>query len=172
MCGRYTLTTNQDTLQARFSCDMGEILFTPRYNVAPTQRVLTVLRDGAQTHARMMRWGMVPSWAKDTKIGNRMINARAETVVENKVFRQVFSKQRCLVIADSFYEWRKNNRVSIPMRIMLKSGAPFAFAGLWSTWRSGYDSEDTVYSCAIITTIANRLIEPIIQDRYVSIISV
>jgi putative SOS response-associated peptidase YedK len=162
MCGRYTLTADLSFLQARFGFEVEEVAFAPRYNIAPTQEVLTVVNDGSRSQGHMMRWGLVPFWAKDPNIGNRMINARAETVVENKVFRQVFPKQRCLVIADSFYEWKKNGKSKVPMRIMLKSEEPFAFAGLWSAWkpREGGNPEP-LYSCTIITTVPNALMEPI-----------
>ena len=162
MCGRYTLTTDLSFLQSRFGFEVEEVPFTPRYNIAPTQEVLTVRSGDSDCRSRMMRWGLVPFWAKDLSIGNRMINARAETVVENGVFGQVFPKQRCLVIADSFYEWRKDGKSKIPMRIMLRSEKSFAFAGLWSTWRPR-DSHngETLYSCSIITTAPNLLMEPI-----------
>jgi putative SOS response-associated peptidase YedK len=162
MCGRYTLTTDLSFLQARFGFEVEEVPFAPRYNISPTQDVVTVVNNGSRNQGCLMRWGLVPFWAKDPTIGNRMINARAETVVENRVFRQVFPKQRCLVVADSFYEWRKNGKSKIPMRIMLKSGEPFAFAGLWSTWRPKGDLESgPLYSCTIITTVPNALMEPI-----------
>ena len=162
MCGRFTLTADRGYLQARFNLRIVELIHASRYNIAPTQEVLTVTSDGSQNQGRMMRWGLVPFWAQDTKIGNRMINARAETVVENKVFRQLFPKQRCLVIADGFYEWIKGPEGKKPMRIMLKSGEPFAFAGLWSTWRPKDRPEtEPLYSCTIITTVPNSLMEPI-----------
>ena len=162
MCGRYTLTTDLGFLQARFNFEAANLEHIPRYNIAPTQEVVTVINDGSQNQGRMMRWGLIPFWVKDTTMGGRMINARAETVVENRVFRQVFPKQRCLVIADSFYEWKKTAAAKIPMRITLKSGDPFAFAGLWSAWKPKDKPESKpLYSCTIITTVPNLAIEPI-----------
>ena len=142
MCGRFTLAGDHGDLQTRFDLRTMDFGHSPRYNIAPTQEVLTVISDGGENQPQMMRWGLIPFWAKDAKIGNRMINARAETVVENKVFRQVLPKQRCLIIADGFYEWKKTPDGKTPMRIMLKSGEPFAFAGLWSTCRPK-DKADT-----------------------------
>ena len=106
-----------------------------------------------------MKWGLIPFWVKDPKIGSRMINARAETVVERPIFREVFSKRRCLVLADGFYEWQKTPEGKVPMRIVLKLGEPFGFAGLWATWKSA--DGQSVNSCTIITTTANSLMEPI-----------
>jgi putative SOS response-associated peptidase YedK len=162
MCGRFTLTTDLSFLQTRFNLEVANLKLSPRYNIAPTQEVLTVVNHGSRNQGRTMRWGLVPFWAKDATIGSRMINARAETIAENRVFRQVFPKQRCLVVADGFYEWKTTPTGKAPMRIVLKSGEPFAFAGLWSTWRprDKPDSEP-IYSCTIITTIPNALMVPI-----------
>ena len=111
-----------------------------------------------------MRWGLIPSWAKDPSIGNRMINARAETVAEKPAFRSAVRRRRCLVLADGFYEWRRvaGGRTKRPMRIVLKTGEPFAFAGLWETWRD--PAGGRIQSCAIVTTKANDLLKPI-HDR-------
>ena len=106
-----------------------------------------------------MKWGLIPFWAKDLSIGNRMINARAETVAENRVFRQAFEKRRCLVIADGFYEWMRVGKGKLPMRIILKSGEPFGLAGLWETWKS--PKGESVQSCTIITTTPNEVMAPI-----------
>ena len=134
----------------------------PRYNIAPTQEVLTVTSDGDHNRAEMMRWGLVPSWARDPKIGSRMINARSETLAELPSFRVAFRRRRCLVVADSFYEWRRDGKRRTPMRIGLESGEVFAFAGLWETWRRTDGS--ALLSCAIVTTEANKLVAPI-HDR-------
>ena len=148
-----------DGLQIRFSFEDAHPSYRPRYNVAPTQEVLTVINDGSGNHAQFMRWGLIPFWAKDPKIGSRMINARAETVVEKPGFRSAFQKRRCLVLADGFYEWRKEGKAKVPMRITLKSGEPFGFAGLWESWNSPEGA--LVQSCTIITTVPNTLMEPI-----------
>ncbi len=134
----------------------------PRYNIAPTQDVLVVRNDGSQNRAEMMRWGLVPSWAKDPKIGSRMINARSETLAEKPSFRTAYRRRRCLIVADSFYEWKRNGKTRTPMRIMLDSGELFAFAGLWEAWKRPDDS--WMMSCAIVTTSANELVADI-HDR-------
>ncbi|MCZ6788963.1 MAG: SOS response-associated peptidase [Chloroflexi bacterium] len=159
MCGRYSLTSDLDTLQLRFGFRAGDLTYEPRYNVAPTQEVLTVTGDGSENHARFMRWGLIPFWAKDASIGGRMINARAETVVEKPGYREAFQERRCLILADGFYEWRREGKLRTPMRIVLKNGEPFGFAGLWETWKN--PEGELVRSCAIITTVPNALMEPI-----------
>ena len=106
-----------------------------------------------------MRWGLIPFWAKDYSIGNRMINARAETVDTSAAFRRAFERRRCLVVADGFYEWLKVGKARVPMRVALSSGEPFAFAGLWETWRS--PEGEQVASCTIITTTPNAVMEPV-----------
>lgn len=159
MCGRYSLAMDLDKLDERFTFRGSGLILEPRFNIAPTQEVLTVINDGSENQARLMKWGLIPSWAKDPSIGNRMINARAETVMEKPSFRQAFRKRRCLVIADGFYEWRRAGKLKIPMRIMLKTGEPFGFAGLWETWKSGDDV--VIHSCTIVTTEANSLLAPV-----------
>ena len=158
MCGRYTLITDMDTLQGRFSFESADLGLALSFNVAPTQQVLTVVNDG-ENRARYMRWGLIPSWAKDASIGSRMINARAETLAEKPSFRSAFRKRRCLVLADSFYEWKKVGSKKTPTRIALKSREPFAFAGLWESWNT--PDGERVLSCAIVTTDPNSLMEPI-----------
>lgn len=158
MCGRFTLVTNMDELQARFGFEARDLEYRPRYNIAPTQQVLTVRNDG-QRRAEFMRWGLIPFWAKDPKIGYRMINAVGETAAGKPAFRAAFKKRRCLILADGFFEWRKEGKEKIPTYIFLKSREPFAFAGLWETWKS--PEGETVRSCSIITTRPNDLIAPI-----------
>ncbi len=158
MCGRYSLIADIQELARQFEFDGTGFENSPRYNVAPTQSVLTVTnRD--QRQAEYMRWGLIPSWAKDASISNRMINARGETVSQKPSFRNALQRRRCLVLADGFYEWQKVGKGKRPMRIVLKSREPFAFAGLWETWRN--PEGDTVLSCTIITTGANDLLRPI-----------
>ena len=158
MCGRYSQTADLEELAGRFEFDGDWDAFERRYNIAPTQEVLTVVGSESR-RAGFMRWGLIPHWAKDPKIGSRMINARAETVAEKPSFRNALRRRRCLVLADGFYEWRRVGKTKTPMRIVLRSGEPFAFAGLWETWR---DPEGTVIpSCTIITTTPNDLLKPI-----------
>ncbi|MDA0988755.1 MAG: SOS response-associated peptidase [Chloroflexi bacterium] len=159
MCGRYSLAADIEGLEDRFDFRATELTYRARFNVAPTQQVLTVTNNGLENQAQLMKWGLIPFWAKDPSIGNRMINARAETVGESRVFRQAFQSRRCLVIADGFYEWMKVGNSKVPMRIILTSGEPFGFAGLWETWKS-VDGEP-VQSCTIMTTSSNELMEPI-----------
>jgi len=158
MCGRYTLESDMEFLQQRFKFAISDPDYKPRYNIAPTQDVLTVTNDG-ERHAQFMRWGLVPFWAKDLKIGYRMINAKAETLAEKASFRNAFKKRRCLVLADGFFEWRKEGKEKIPTYIFLKSREPFAFAGLWETWKSPEDK--VIKSCTIVTTEPNPFMEHI-----------
>lgn len=162
MCGRFTLTTDLERLETRFDFQAANLSFVPRYNIAPSQSVLTVIADEGEKRVGFLRWGLIPSWAKDSTIGNRMINARAETVAEKPSFRRALQKRRCLVLADGFYEWRKEGRTKTPMFITLKSREPFAFAGLWETWKP--PTGDPVHSCTIITTSPNSLMAAI-HDR-------
>jgi putative SOS response-associated peptidase YedK len=135
--------------------------FRPRYNIAPGQDVLCVIRDG-ENRIEHLRWGLIPFWAKDPAIGNRLINARAETVAEKPSFRSAFAKRRCLVVADGFYEWRPEGKRKVPVYIFLKSKKPFGFAGLYENWKDPGGRE--IRTCTIITTEANDLVRPI-HDR-------
>ena len=158
MCGRYTLIADLGDLAQRFEFDGSDFSYDPGYNIAPTESVLTV-RNVEGREAALMRWGLIPFWAKDPKIGARMINARAETVAEKPAFRNALKKRRCLVLADGYYEWQKTPVGKRPFRIILKSGEPFAMAGLWETWIDPQGS--VVPSCTIITTAANDFLSPI-----------
>jgi putative SOS response-associated peptidase YedK len=156
MCGRYTLSTPVGTLAEEF--DIAEPLpeLQPNYNVAPTQEVPAVLagNGGGERRLEMLRWGLIPSWADDPGIGARMINARSETVAEKPSFRRAFKDRRCLIPADGFYEWQKTNDGKQPYYLRMKSGRPFAFAGLWENWK-GDGGE--IRSCTILTTNPNDL---------------
>ena len=162
MCGRYSLVASIAELEGRFGFDGSDVAYSPSYNVAPTQGVLTVVAENEARRAVRMRWGLIPSWAREASTGSRMINARAETVAEKPSFRTALGRRRCLVLADGFYEWRRTDAGKRPMRITMASGEPFAFAGLWDTWRDSQDQ--AVTSCTIITTGANDLLRPI-HDR-------
>ena len=161
MCGRYSLTADLGELALRFEFDGDRLTFQPTYNVAPTQEVLTVV-GGETRRGGFMRWGLIPHWAKGASNGSRMINARAETVGENPAFRDALRRRRCLVLADGFYEWQRVGRVKRPMRVVMRSGDLFAFAGLWPVWRD--PAGNAIPSCTIITTAANDLLRPI-HDR-------
>ncbi len=168
MCGRFTLKTNIDTIAEVFHVKPS-LEVTPRYNIAPTQDVVSILRNGS-SHLERLHWGLIPSWARDETIGNKMINARAETLAEKSSFKRLLRSKRCLVVADGFYEWRHEagSRVKTPMYITLKSGLPFAFAGLWDLWHSPDGQQ--IRSCTIITTRPNELVESI-HDRMPVILS-
>ena len=158
MCGRFSLIADLGELAARFEFDSDWDAFDARHNIAPTQDVLTIV-GGENRRLGFMRWGLIPRWAKSPSIGARMINARAETVAEKPAFRAAFRHRRCLVPADGFYEWRRVGKSKIPMRIVMRSREPFAFAGIWSVWRDA-DGE-RVPTCAIITTTPNATLAPI-----------
>ncbi len=170
MCGRFSLAANLTAVAQRFGVPIptGEsAAWTPHYNIAPTKTVVVVGDDGTRFLTKM-RWGLIPSWAKDPAIGNRMINARAETVATKPAFRAALRRRRCLVVADGFYEWQQRGRGKQPFYITLKTGEPFGFAGLWDTWTAP-DGEE-IKTCTIITTQANELLKPI-HDRMPVILS-
>ncbi|MED3550671.1 SOS response-associated peptidase [Cytobacillus praedii] len=170
MCGRFTLTATFTEIIQRFeiAAAIEEELYNPNYNVAPSQSVLSVINDGSKNRLGFLRWGLIPPWAKDMKIGNKMINARAETIAEKPSFRSAFKKKRCLIIADSFYEWKRHDdQTKTPMRIKLRSGDLFAMAGLWDRWIS--PNGESIYSCSVITTTPNDLVKGI-HDRMPAIL--
>jgi len=161
MCGRFTLTVDPIELQEAFYwVDFGNADISPRYNIAPSQGVPVVVNDG-KNKLDFFTWGLVPHWAKDPKIGYRMINARSETLSEKSSFRNPYKRRRCIILADGFYEWHKqpDQQVKIPTYIRLKDGKPFSFAGLWETWNSPDGSQ--ILSTTIITTKPNKLLETI-----------
>ncbi len=160
MCGRFTLFTPWEQLTLAFPWIEGTYEGRPRYNIAPSQDV-AVVPNLEEKRVQLFHWGLIPHWAKDPKIGYRMINARSETLAQKPSFRTAFRRRRCLVLADGFYEWRKveGQKRKTPYLIRLKSGEPFAFAGLWERWNSPDGSE--LYSCTVITTRPNELVAPI-----------
>ena len=153
MCGRYTLKTPAGVLTERFDIEESSTSITSSYNIDPTQQVATVLAENGKRKLEMLHWGLIPSWAKDPEIGNRMINARAETVAEKPSYRKAFQERRCLILADGFYEWQKTDNGKQPFYIRMEDESPFAFAGLWESWRNGRE----IRSCTIITTAPNEL---------------
>ena len=160
MCGRFSQTASPGVIAQQFEIT-DRPLFTPRYNIAPSQPIAAIRIDSDTTTRKlvMLRWGLIPSWAKDPKIGSQCINAKAETVAEKPSFRSAFKKRRCLVVATGFYEWQVQERTKQPMWIGLRSKLPFAFAGLWEHWKpaEGVPLE----TCTIITTEPNDLMAPI-----------
>jgi putative SOS response-associated peptidase YedK len=160
MCGRFTQTASPEVIAEQFKIT-NPPLFTPRYNIAPSQPIAAIRidPDTATRTLVMLRWGLIPSWAKDPKIGNQCINAKAETVAEKPSFRSAFKKRRCLVIATGFYEWQVQGRAKQPIWIGLQSKRPFAFAGLWEQWKP--PEGEPLETCTIITTEPNDLMAPI-----------
>lgn len=162
MCGRYSQRQPAEVIAKAFEVDNVPAL-EPRYNVAPTQSVPTVLQPSVSKNRqfKMMHWGLIPKWAKDSKIGSKLINARAETVAEKPAFKSAFRKRRCLVLADGFYEWQQqeNKKQKQPYYFFLKDGQPFAFAGLWEQWEDA--SGEVIDSCTLLTTDANELMRPV-----------
>jgi putative SOS response-associated peptidase YedK len=162
MCGRFTLTATVDQLIDRFDIEyfLEQEDFQPSYNIAPSQSVVAVINNGRHNKMGYLRWGLIPPWAKDMSIGHKMINARSETLLEKPSFQTAYKKKRCLIIADSFYEWKRlNENNKIPMRIKLKSEELFAMAGLWENWKS--PEGKSIFSCTVITTTPNKLVEDI-----------
>lgn len=158
MCGRFTLYTPSDEIRHYFGIDEPLESYEPSYNIAPGQNVLAVIHDGKRKRIGHLRWGLVPSWAKDEKIGYRMINARVETAHEKPSFRQLMSRKRCLIIADSFYEWQTMNGTKQPQRIQVEERQLFAFAGLWDKWVS---ENKTLFTCTMLTKDANDFMKKI-----------
>lgn len=153
MCGRFTLRTPASLLVEQFRLESTPQL-PLRFNIAPTQDVLAVRAAGDLRQPILLRWGLVPYWAKDLSVGSRMINARAETIAEKPAFRSAFRTRRCLVLSDGYIEWRKIGSQKHPYHIRFQDQRPFAFAGLWERWKGG---EAPVETCTIVTTDANEL---------------
>jgi len=160
MCGRFTLTIDPFALQEAFPWAIVPDDLPVRYNIAPSQPVAVIPNTGDNI-VTMYKWGLIPSWSKDPSIGDRMINARAESLDEKPSFRNAYKRRRCLILSDGFYEWKQNPdlKTKQPMYIRLKDGKPFAFAGLWEVWNAPDGSE--IRSCTVITTQPNSLLEAI-----------
>ncbi len=177
MCGRYTAAKDFSELIKLVGVIMARVpFFSPRYNIAPTQLAPVIYHDNHQPAVKLMRWGLIPSWAKDESVGNALINARSETLHSRNAFREAFKQRRCLIPADSFFEWQERDGKRQPFRVMFKSGEPFCFAGLWDRWIKppsvdNFDTDldeappsETVESFTIITRAANAAIAPL-HDR-------
>jgi putative SOS response-associated peptidase YedK len=160
VCGRFAFYSPSEATAALFGVD-GALAVEPRYNIAPTQFVAAV-RDNSERQRElvMLRWGLVPFWAKDSAIGNRMINARAETVAEKPSYRAAFKHRRCIVLADGFYEWHREGAVKTPYFISLASGEPFALAGLWESWQDRQTGE-FLQTTTLLTVAANEFMQPL-----------
>ena len=159
MCGRFSATNTFREIKIRWNLQ-GDFSFEPRYNIAPSQSVPVIIQGGRGFDAKLMKWGLVPSWSKDPSVGNRMINARAETLLEKPSFRDLVERRRCVIPADGFYEWRRDDDRKVPVWFHLKSREPFVFAGLWDSWRHPKVG-DALHSFTIITTEPNALMSPI-----------
>jgi putative SOS response-associated peptidase YedK len=162
MCGRFTATFEFSDIRVRWNLDHDLPKYTPRFNIAPEQispTIPVIVRHKGGNECRLMHWGLIPHWAADPSIGNRMINARAETLTELASFRLLVNRYRCIIAADGFYEWRKEGNRKVPMWVYLKSREAFGLAGLWDAW-SKPDGK-RVESFTIITTEPNELLRPI-----------
>ena len=151
MCGRYALYSSVEQLRKHFPIDQVESEISPNYNVAPTQEVPAIIHSEESNVLTKLHWGLVPFWAKDAKIGSKMINARLETVATKPAFRDAFKKRRCLIPADGFYEWYGAKGQKQPVYITLPDRKPLVFAGLWEAWNDKADPGTVYRSCTIIT---------------------
>ena len=163
MCGRFMLISSSASVAELFSVEL-TLEFDRRYNIAPSQEVVGIASFGAKSRPEMrfFHWGLVPFWAKDAKIGNRLVNARSETLAEKPAFRNAFKSRRLLIPANGFYEWDKSARPKIPYLIGMKDESLFAMAGIWEEWR-GPDNY-CLRSCSVITTTSNELVQKV-HDR-------
>lgn len=164
MCGRVTLELDIQLLRDILKDAYGVKTMTldhyrPRYNIAPSQPVLSVINDGVSNRAGYLKWGFVPSWSNDSTLGNKLFNARSETLALKPTFKDAFSSKRCLILASSFYEWQSQNKDKTPYRITLKESSLIPIAGLWSSYKTPDDTK--IFTCTIITTQANDMIKNI-----------
>ncbi|MBN1337673.1 MAG: SOS response-associated peptidase [Bacteroidales bacterium] len=158
MCGRFSFSPLAKIIEDRFDVKVDASVYRPKYNCAPTQN-LAVITNREPEKLSFLRWGLIPFWAKDPSIGNRLINARAETIEEKASFKNSFRKKRCLVLSDSFYEWKTSGRQKIPYRIKMSDDGLFAMAGIWDSWKN--EGGDYTHSFSIITTTPNELMKEI-----------
>jgi putative SOS response-associated peptidase YedK len=168
MCGRFVLVTDLKNIQKNLNIQHISCEYQPSWNIMPNQLIPAVIHRNGVNELVSFRWGLIPSWSKDPSIANKLINARAETLDQKPSFRDAFKKRRCLIVADGFYEWKKEGNKKMPLYYYLKSGRPFGFAGLYETWIS--PDKKGINTCVIITTEANELIVPI-HDRMPVILS-
>jgi len=163
VCGRFGLEPQYVQLALRYQAAIDAIDPGPRYNIAPTQPVAVVLENDSGRILTQYRWGLVPRWAKDPSVGNRMINARAETVATRPAFRDSLKSRRCIIPASRFYEWQKTDSRKVPHSIQRSDGYPMNLAGIWASWHDR-ETDEELRSCAIITTAANMMMRPL-HDR-------
>ncbi|MFD2672544.1 SOS response-associated peptidase [Marinicrinis sediminis] len=162
MCGRFTFTLSLEDLMAYLGVEQVQFDFEPRYNIAPTQKVIAAIEANRERRVGQLQWGLIPNWSKDERIGSKLINARSETIVQKPSFRMPFQRKRCLIPADGFYEWKRETDRKQPYRITLADRQIFSFAGLYDSWKhpDGYD----VHTCTLLTTAPNETMETI-HDR-------
>jgi putative SOS response-associated peptidase YedK len=161
MCGRFVGYRKLGDYQDKFRIELFEVDPKPNYNVAPSQMVPAVIRENDQNVLRAFKWGLVPFWAKDISIGNRLINARSETVDSKPAYRAAFKKRRCLIPADGFYEWQGPKGNKQPMYITTRDDSPFGFAGLWEVWDARGRAGEALFTCTILTTEASAVMQDI-----------
>ncbi|MFC0476602.1 SOS response-associated peptidase [Robertmurraya beringensis] len=161
MCGRFSLTEEIYNLKRQFEFEFFEEI-GPRYNIAPSQMVLAIGQNKGGRKGAYLKWGLVPYWADDPKIGYKMINARSEGIDEKPSFKQPFKQRRCLILSDGFYEWKKNGKEKQPYRFVMKDHKPFALAGLYDVWKK--EGQSPIVTCTIITTTPNEVTEDV-HDR-------
>lgn len=158
MCGRFTLLSEREAIRRYFAVENNWESYTQSYNIAPTEKVLAIIYDGKMNRAGYMSWGLIPSWAKEKKFSYSMINARTETIDVKPSFKHLLQRKRCLIVADSFYEWQQTASGKVPHRIQLANKQLFAFAGLWDKWENG---DERIFTCTMLTKDANEFMEPI-----------
>jgi len=161
MCGRFVGYRNLEELLEYFPIDKTACETTASYNIAPTQEVLAIVSREGENWLDKFHWGLVPFWAKDVSVGNKLINARSETIDKKPSFRVAFKKRRCLIPADGFYEWQGEKGNKQPIYLSLPGQEPFAFAGLWERWTPKEADSEEYRSCTIITTAASESVKPI-----------
>lgn len=161
MCGRFVGFRRLEELQKYFPIDKSNVQAAANYNIAPSQEILALLRRGPENELDLFHWGLVPFWAKDISMGNKLINARAETVASKPSFRHAFKKRRCLILADGFYEWKSVKGMKEPYFLTLPDETPFAFAGLWEKWNDKGEADQSYQSCTIITKPASDSVLPV-----------
>ena len=164
LCGRFTLFSSYQNLINEFDIlqMFDEALYEKSYNVAPTHNIVSVINDGQKNRIGFLKWGLIPSWAKDAKMASRMINARSETIDEKPSFKKSFYQRRCIIPMDSFYEWKRDENLKIPMNVKMKDNSLFGVAGVWDAWKA--QTGELIYTCTIITTEPNELMTGI-HDR-------
>lgn len=158
MCGRFTLLADEAEILKEFGLTPPLNNYEPSYNIAPGQKVLAIINDGRSKRAGYLKWGLVPSWAKDPKIGYKMINARSESAHQKPSFKKLMARKRCLIVADSFYEWKKEDTSKQAKRIQMQDRNLFAFAGLWDKWQQ---AGEELFTCTMLTTDSNEFMQDI-----------